>query len=157
MTSGDNSEKKAPVQMAGHFVTYLFHDCSIAVTPHTHNLNVLSLASVDDGWYRARIVAIDGDLFRVQYIDFGNYDLVSSEELLPLPQQFVDISALAFPCSLAGKSIIIGRPATFQLTVINISHCVKFFGMPVQYMSFSSPSIFFLFPFQCQGLIFNSH
>lgn len=66
--------------------------------------SILILFSEDQGWYRARVMEVQGDLFKVQYIDFGNYDLINAGEMLPLPAQFEDGCALTFPCRLSGES-----------------------------------------------------
>jgi len=42
----------------------------------------------DEMWYRARVEKIEGEMIRVQYIDFGNKESLSASRLAALPTEF---------------------------------------------------------------------
>lgn len=44
--------------------------------------------SFDDHWYRASVLSVDGDNYRVLYIDYGNSETIPSARIRALSQQF---------------------------------------------------------------------
>uniref|UniRef100_A0A1B0CHS2 Tudor domain-containing protein n=1 Tax=Lutzomyia longipalpis TaxID=7200 RepID=A0A1B0CHS2_LUTLO len=61
----------------------------------------LGLFSIDEQWYRARILDTDGDVTSVQYIDYGNTDVITNaEHLREISDAFEGIPAYARRCSL---------------------------------------------------------
>lgn len=58
--------------------------------------------SVDDQWYRARIIDTDGEITSIQFIDYGNTDSITDKSLLKTSNDsFNAIPPFAVPCSLA--------------------------------------------------------
>lgn len=55
--------------------------------------------TTDDSWYRARVKNTTGEMVDVLFIDFGNSDTVSKDNLRCLG---ITTSALAYPCCLTG-------------------------------------------------------
>ncbi|XP_074614107.1 tudor domain-containing 6-like isoform X2 [Acropora palmata] len=58
--------------------------------------------SLDSLWYRAVILEILPNGFRVRYMDFGNSEVVSGNSIGPLPQHLQSFAPLSLRCSLAG-------------------------------------------------------
>ncbi|XP_061412110.1 tudor domain-containing protein 1 isoform X1 [Lethenteron reissneri] len=60
--------------------------------------------SSNGSWYRARVLACDGELVRVEYPDFGNSEEVGVQDLRPLDGDghLLRCPFMAFRCSLAG-------------------------------------------------------
>ena len=56
----------------------------------------------DDLWYRCKVLVLRGDTARVQYIDFGNSENVSTDHLFALDQKFSSLPSTAVHCSLSG-------------------------------------------------------
>ncbi len=58
--------------------------------------------SVDNSWYRSKILRPLGKgEYEVEFIDFGNIDVVSQDDLKLLPQKILDFEPQAKQCSLA--------------------------------------------------------
>lgn len=56
----------------------------------------------DNDWYRVRVLKVTSPIeVRVQYIDYGNEEIVPYEQLKPLLPELATIPALAVRCSLA--------------------------------------------------------
>lgn len=53
-------------------------------------------------WYRAQIMEIEGDMYEVQYIDYGNVNRVKSESIRRLDEKFYSMPQQAFSCALSG-------------------------------------------------------
>ncbi|XP_077530926.1 tudor domain-containing protein 1-like [Haemaphysalis longicornis] len=51
-------------------------------------------------WYRARILKRLPDGVQLQYIDYGNHDLVKLDHLRPLHKSHASVPALALHCSI---------------------------------------------------------
>ena len=62
----------------------------------------LVCARYEDNYYRAEIVDVrqQGTLAEVFYIDFGNREVISINEILPLPLRFRDTPGQAIKCCL---------------------------------------------------------
>lgn len=57
--------------------------------------------TIDDQWYRAKIIDTDGDITSIQFIDFGNTDTITNNELLKASTESFDvIKPYALPCAL---------------------------------------------------------
>nr|XP_002737010.2 PREDICTED: uncharacterized protein LOC100376221 [Saccoglossus kowalevskii] len=56
----------------------------------------------DDGWYRAQIVAIDGENLTLMYVDYGNSETLHIQRVKKLKPDFVKFPAQAFVCRLDG-------------------------------------------------------
>lgn len=57
--------------------------------------------SLDDCWYRARIMDTDGEITSIQFIDFGNTDSITDNALLKTPDPtLMKQKPFAMPCSL---------------------------------------------------------
>lgn len=63
---------------------------------------VIARFSEDGMWYRAMVLKEMEDAAIVLFIDYGNTETISKEELRQVGSSFGDIDRLAFHCSLAG-------------------------------------------------------
>ena len=63
----------------------------------------LAVSSLDQGWYRGEVVAIDNQSKQVtvHFVDYGNQEDVTMETILPLPGEFAALPAQAIQVSLA--------------------------------------------------------
>lgn len=58
--------------------------------------------SVDDHWYRARIMDTDGEITSIQFIDYGNTDTITDKSLLKAYDEKYDaVAPFAIQCALA--------------------------------------------------------
>lgn len=58
--------------------------------------------SVDDQWYRGRIIDTDGEITSIQFIDYGNTDTITDHSLLKTSNDsFNAFPPYAVPCSMA--------------------------------------------------------
>ena len=62
--------------------------------------------NIDHRWYRCRVLRADGNKILVNYVDYGNDDLVDITELKPLTRQFAIYPAMAIRCRLSSVSPI---------------------------------------------------
>ena len=60
----------------------------------------------DDGWYRALITAVDiaSREVEVLYVDYGNGEILSMQQIKELKPQFTALAQMAISCSLYGIS-----------------------------------------------------
>lgn len=65
-------------------------------------LECCALFSLDNTWYRARVLECPkpGEVV-VQYVDFGNSELITSDKIRPMKDQFFELPAQALKLSLA--------------------------------------------------------
>jgi hypothetical protein len=68
--------------------------------------------SQDNVWYRARVIQVenlgpheDDGKVKVQFIDYGNEEIVEADQLLPFQHQFKCLPAQAVHCSLVGFKV----------------------------------------------------
>lgn len=59
--------------------------------------------TLDDGWYRARILEVQGDNVSVIYIDYGNSETLLPSRLKALSSNFHNLPTQAIDCSLCGN------------------------------------------------------
>ena len=60
--------------------------------------------SVDNSWYRASILKLYPDkTAQVEFVDFGNTELVPLSMIRPITNDYVELPILAFKCCLSGK------------------------------------------------------
>lgn len=58
--------------------------------------------SVDKQWYRARVLELPGGAqVKVQYVDFGNTEVLHHQSLKKLFDKFFKLNIQAIPCKLA--------------------------------------------------------
>ena len=74
--------------------------------------------SLDNLWYRAVILEILQNGFRVRYMDFGNSEVVPGNSIGPLPQHLQSFAPLSLRCSLAGVT----KPKGKEWTAEAVSH-----------------------------------
>ena len=60
----------------------------------------LAKFSLDDQWYRAEVIEIMKDSVKVQFIDYGNTDIVALENTRALCEEFVSLPATSLKCHL---------------------------------------------------------
>ena len=58
--------------------------------------------SEDDSWYRGMIEATNGPSCTVSFVDYGNSEDISVEDIYPANDSIADIPVQAFKCSLLG-------------------------------------------------------
>ena len=75
--------------------------CSLACPPVVGSL-CCARYSVDSLWYRAKIQVVQDDKFTVQFLDYGNNDILPLSSLAACPSQFIDFPIIAVCCSIAG-------------------------------------------------------
>ena len=63
--------------------------------------------SLDDGWYRAKVLEVKGDSVSVFYIDYGNSETLSLSRLKVLNSKFQSLASQAIECSLSGNFNIV--------------------------------------------------
>ena len=74
-------------------------------TPYLGQLCVANY-SKDNIWYRAKIVHVgDGQKVKVQFVDYGNEEVVDANQLLPFKHSFMTLPAQAVHCRLAGVKV----------------------------------------------------
>ena len=61
------------------------------------------LATYEDVWYRARVTGDveGGGAFEVQFIDYGNSEIVLSQRMIMCPGNYLELPSQAIPCSLS--------------------------------------------------------
>ena len=85
--------------------------------------------SLDDGWYRAKVVEVKGDSVSVFYIDYGNSETLSLSRLKVLDSKFQSLASQAIECSLSGnfngvcddKFVDLASEKEFTARVLNVN------------------------------------
>ena len=77
----------------------------------------LGLCSEDEQWYRVVVKDVDGDYISIHFIDFGNTDVVTKTSLREMPQDLVELPAIAFHCTLDGIGDNVDVTETFSKIV----------------------------------------
>ena len=77
-------------------------------------LYVLGQFTVDNCWYRAKILDIIENLVEVFYIDFGNQEAVSPSRLCPIPSSVLTYPSQAVCCQLEGVEGYKPSPGAFE-------------------------------------------
>ena len=67
---------------------------------------------VDDCWYRCRVVELSGDRAKLCYLDFGNTEVVSQDQIYHLDPKFTTLPSYAVQCSLSGVKPVSGTSWT---------------------------------------------
>ena len=64
----------------------------------------LFLFTADNSWYRASILKIFPDkTAQVEYVDYGNTELVPLTMIRPVTNDYIELPILAFKCKLSGR------------------------------------------------------
>ena len=61
--------------------------------------------TLDDGWYRAKVLGVQGNNVSVLYVDYGNSETLSLSRLKTLNSKFHSLPIQAINCSLSGDVI----------------------------------------------------
>ncbi|XP_013927250.1 PREDICTED: tudor domain-containing protein 15 [Thamnophis sirtalis] len=70
--------------------------------PSCDNFGALCAARQKNGqWQRGVIQQLLSDKVKIWFMDFGNYEAVSSEYILKLPPEFISVPMFSFPCALS--------------------------------------------------------
>ena len=56
--------------------------------------------SVDKSWYRAKVISLDGADIAVQFIDYGNPETTTAQNLRQIDIQFIENAAFAMKCTM---------------------------------------------------------
>ena len=76
--------------------------------------------SVDNSWYRGQILKVhDNSMFTVFFLDYGNSECLSSNQLQPLPRSFVSYHRQAIHCKLHNACISKDGLLQFAKLVLN--------------------------------------
>ena len=59
--------------------------------------------TLDDGWYRGKVLDVQGDSISVLYIDYGNSETLSLSRLKALNSKFHSLPSQAIDCTLSGN------------------------------------------------------
>lgn len=62
---------------------------------------VLAQCSLDKCWYRARVLTTADSQFEVQFIDYGNTEMISPDRMIMCSANFLELPVQAIPCSLS--------------------------------------------------------
>ena len=89
----------------------------------------LAQFSEDKMWYRAKITQVlkSGTASNVHYIDYGNSEVVSSNQLRPLKPEFCKLPCQALKCRLNGSEVYTctkGKQDVFSNLILNNEFCV---------------------------------
>ncbi|GFT20671.1 tudor domain-containing protein 1 [Nephila pilipes] len=71
----------------------------------------------DEKWYRAQVVAISGDNFKVKLIDYGNSEIVKLEHICKLPVEFINQPQFSTKFCLSGFKVIEGQNDNLQIKI----------------------------------------
>lgn len=86
--------------------------------------------TVDEQWYRARIIDTDGEITSIQFIDWGNTDSITNNSLLKAPHSTLfEREAFAMACSLPiepSSSTEWAESARNKLRDLMINHPLEF-------------------------------
>ena len=77
-------------------------------------LYVLSQFTVDNCWYRAKILDILENLVEVFYIDFGNQETLSPSRICPIPSSVLTYPSQAVRCQLESVESYKPSPGAFE-------------------------------------------
>lgn len=64
--------------------------------------------SEDNGWYRAKVVAVHSDSLEVLYIDYGNSEVIPLARAKALKPEFSSLPSQALHCALSGVAAVGG-------------------------------------------------
>ncbi|XP_038056749.1 tudor domain-containing 6-like [Patiria miniata] len=65
----------------------------------------------DNCWYRALVVSVEGRQIRVQYVDYGNGEVVDASKLMQLKSEYLTLPLQCIDCSLDGVPALEGVEA----------------------------------------------
>uniref|UniRef100_UPI00358E8BD6 uncharacterized protein isoform X1 n=1 Tax=Myxine glutinosa TaxID=7769 RepID=UPI00358E8BD6 len=75
----------------------------MSVVPQIVGQYCAARSPCDNGWYRARIIDVYlGNKVKVQYVDYGNVEVILASELQELPNEFCNLHEQAVCCCLHG-------------------------------------------------------
>lgn len=58
--------------------------------------------SDDGGWYRAKIIKVEGSNVTVEFVDYGNWETTTADDIRSIPPQFLKAAPFVLKCSLEG-------------------------------------------------------
>ncbi|CAG0884598.1 unnamed protein product [Cyprideis torosa] len=61
-----------------------------------------AMYSVDQRWYRGKIVRVDGKSAKVLFVDYGNWEKRQLSSLLDLPEEYVALPKMSWSCVMLG-------------------------------------------------------
>lgn len=71
-------------------------------TSYTPSLGEVCLAKFEGDWFRAAVVKVVNNKFRVYFVDYGNHHVAGSSDLRKLPLELSKAKAIAMMCKLDG-------------------------------------------------------
>lgn len=83
----------------------------------TEGEHCLALFHADHSYHRGHIISVLNDKCQIEFIDYGNTELLSLLYLTPLTDVSLSLPAQALPCSLAGAP---------EDIVWDFDSCIKF-------------------------------
>ncbi|GFY41217.1 tudor domain-containing protein 1 [Trichonephila inaurata madagascariensis] len=71
----------------------------------------------DECWYRAQVMAIDGNNFQVRFIDYGNSETVKLEHIQKLPLKFINEPQFSLKFCLSGFKVLDSYSDNLQIKI----------------------------------------
>lgn len=115
----------------------------------------VALFSDDNFWYRAEVLAKDGDKLSVLFVDYGNKSRVSVTDVREMPLDLMETAPQAFPCKLEGFDASRGSwdsGATDELSALTTDKVVQ---LTVTRVTREERKIKYLVRIECEGQVIN--
>ena len=111
-----NSDSSKLDDLMEEIVSYVAHNSSGSAKARSLKVGDVCLAKyVDEVWYRGKILGVDGNGFKVFFVDYGNSDFVVRNDVMPAPEKFVSLPPQAYECELANVKPVGGQWGTETL------------------------------------------
>ncbi|ELU02506.1 hypothetical protein CAPTEDRAFT_171430 [Capitella teleta] len=65
--------------------------------------------ATDPGWYRAKVIAVNGDQVDLYYVDYGDSEILPIEKVMKLRADYLSLPHQAFECNLANVQPVNGE------------------------------------------------
>ena len=72
--------------------------------------------SVDQQWYRVKVLQVDGSSCNVFFVDYGNKDVISLSNMAPCPSEYSSLPLIAARCGISRVSSDITVPSVEKFT-----------------------------------------
>ncbi|XP_019638854.1 PREDICTED: uncharacterized protein LOC109480923 isoform X1 [Branchiostoma belcheri] len=110
--------------------------CEHLSTPSLDTLQagtpVLAMYTVDDQWYRAQVLSVEGSTVNVLYVDFGNSEAVGLERMKYISPEFLETPPQAVECTLGKEVADLPEDITTIMQGLTEVLTIKFLHQEVQ-------------------------
>ncbi|KAI8501531.1 Tudor domain containing 15 [Branchiostoma belcheri] len=110
--------------------------CEHLSTPSLDTLQagtpVLAMYTVDDQWYRAQVLSVEGSTVNVLYVDFGNSEAVGLERMKYISPEFLETPPQAVECTLGKEATDLPEDITTIMQGLTEVLNIKFLHQEVQ-------------------------